>query len=68
MLKNKSLVTVRRPHNIKIAKNVLKAIEKNNQTLKILEASWLEVMYNWNLIDPKIEKRCRAFHLYFYDM
>ena len=39
MLKNKSLVTVRRPHNIKIAKNVLKAIEKNNQTLKILEAS-----------------------------
>ena len=67
MLKSKSLVIVR--DNITIAKNVLKAIEKNNQTLKILEASWLEVMYNWNLIDPKIEKRCcRAFHLYFYDM
>ena len=51
----KSLVIVRRSLNITIAKNVLKAMEKNNQTLKILEASWLEVMYNWNLIDPKIK-------------
>ena len=55
MLKRKRSVIVRRPQYITIAKNGLKAIEKNNQTLKVLEASWLEVMYNWNLIDPKIK-------------
>ena len=39
MQKKERSVIVRRPQNITIAKNVLKAIKKNNKTLKILEAS-----------------------------